>query len=88
MHDEEKGSAIAIYAKCMGTKEGLDMSVQPMNTGAAGGADEDNQPLFVPLKMGVLLCQEKLSMWTTTAEKGLAVFNGHGSWRGGVHSPE
>lgn len=60
--EEEKGSSIVIHAKRPGTKDGLGVSVQLMNMGAAGGAGEGNQPLFLPLKTGLLLlCQEKLS---------------------------
>lgn len=54
--EEEKGSSIAIYAKRPGTEEGLGMSVQPLNMGAAGGAGEGNQP--APPKSG--FCWEKL----------------------------
>lgn len=59
--EEEKGRSIVIYAKRPGTEVGLGMSGQPPNMGAAGGADEGNQLLFLPLKVGLLLlCREKL----------------------------
>lgn len=78
-------SSIVTYAKHMDTTDRLGVSVQALNTGAAGGAGKDNQPLFLSLKVDfLLLCQQKLfqlSMWTVTAEEGLVISDGHGSWR-------
>lgn len=86
LHSEEKmNSSIVVYAKHMDTTGRLGVSVQPLNTGAAGGAGKVSQPLFLSLKAGfLLLCQQKLfqlSMWTVTAEEGLVISDGHSSWK-------